>query len=194
MENPFNQGYWTEEDLPKFGFASVGHNVRVAKNCTIIGLENISLGSNVRIDGPTVITADTGYVRIGSYVHIGGMTFIAGAGGIEISDFAGLSQGVRLYSASDDYSGDAITNPTVPREFLNVKKAPIALGRHVIVGSGSVVLPGCTIGEGSSVGALSLVTKDLEPWGIFFGAPAKRIKRRSKKLLVLENALLSQIT
>ncbi|AOJ93082.1 galactoside O-acetyltransferase [Burkholderia multivorans] len=194
MENPFNPGYWTEEDLPKFGFAAVGTNVRVAKNCTILGLENISLGSNVRIDGPTVIAASAGYVRIGSYVHIGGMSFIAGAGGVEIADFAGLSQGVRLYSASDDYSGSSLTNPTIPREFLNVKKAPIMIGRHVIVGSGSVVLPGCTIGEGSSVGALTLVTKSLESWGVFLGTPAKRIKRRSKRLLELEGALLASLS
>ncbi|MDS0801701.1 acyltransferase [Burkholderia cenocepacia] len=194
MENPFNPGYWTEEDLPKFGFADVGANVRVAKNCTIIGLENISLGSNVRIDGPTVIAASAGYVRIGSYVHIGGMTFIAGAGGVEIEDFAGLSQGVRIYSASDDYSGNALTNPTVPSKFLNVTKAPVTLGRHVIIGSGAVILPGCSIGEGSSVGALSLVTKSLESWGVFFGAPAKRIKRRSKRLLELEGALLGSLS
>lgn len=193
MNNPFNPGYWEEADLVTFGFAQVGKHVRVAKNCTIIGLQNISLGDNVRIDGGTVLAASSGYIRIGSYVHIGGMSFLAGAGGIEMRDFSGLSQGVRIYSASDDYSGQSLTNPTVPREFLNVKMAPVSLGRHVIVGSGSVILPGCNIGEGSSVGALSLVNKSLDEWGVYFGTPCKRMKARSKNLLEAEERLLSVI-
>lgn len=186
MENPFNPGYWTEGELMTFGFCKVGTNVRVAKNCTIIGMPNISFGDNVRIDGPTVMSASSGYIKIGSHVHIGGMAFLAGGGGIDLEDFSGLSQGVRIYSTSDDYSGSALTNPTVPKEYLNVKIAPVHLGRHVIVGSGTVVLPGCTIGEGTSVGAMSLVTKSLEPWGVYFGTPAQRLRARSKRLLKLE--------
>ncbi|PQV51897.1 acyltransferase [Paraburkholderia sp. BL21I4N1] len=189
MENPFNPGYWTEEELMTFGFCEVGTNVRVAKNCTIIGMPNISFGDNVRIDGPTVMSASSGYIRIGSHVHIGGMAFLAGGGGIDLEDFSGLSQGVRIYSTSDDYSGSALTNPTVPKEYLNVKIAPVHLGRHVIIGSGTVVLPGCTIGEGSSVGAMSLVTKSLEQWGVYFGTPARHLRARSKRLLKLEEEL-----
>ncbi|TGS08556.1 acyltransferase, partial [Mesorhizobium sp. M4B.F.Ca.ET.190.01.1.1] len=92
-------------------------------------------------------------------------------------------------STSDDYSGAALTNPTVPREYLNMKIAPVRLGRHVIVGSGSVILPGCVLGEGVSVGAMSLVTKNLEPWGVYFGSPAKRLKARSREILQLEEQL-----
>jgi acetyltransferase-like isoleucine patch superfamily enzyme len=185
MENPFNPGYWTEDELSKFGFCRVGTNVRVAKNCTIIGMQNISIGDNVRVDGPTVMSASSGYINIGSHVHVGGMAFLAGGGGIELGDFSGLSQGVRIYSTSDDYSGAALTN-------LNVKVAPVNLGRHVIVGSGSVVLPGCSIGEGASVGALSLVTKSLGPWGVYFGTPARRLRARSRRLLKLEEELMKK--
>ena len=192
MQNPLNPGYWTEEELKQFGSPSVGRNVQVAKNCTVVGIENITFGNNVRIDGPTVLSASGGNIRIGSHVHIGGMCFLAGGGGIDMEDFSGLSQAVRVYSASDDYSGAALTNPTVPRQYLNVKVAPVRLGRHVIVGSGTAILPGCTIGEGTSVGAMSLVTKSLDPWGVYFGTPAKRLKARSKKLLRLETELQSR--
>ncbi|MFM0062931.1 acyltransferase [Paraburkholderia aspalathi] len=192
MENPFNPGYWTEAELSPFGFCAIGANVRVAKNCTIVGMQNISIGDNVRIDGPTVMSASSGYIRIGSHVHIGGMAFLAGGGGIELCDFSGLSQGVRIYSTSDDYSGAALTNPTVPKEFLNVKVAPVSLGRHVIVGSGSVILPGCSIGEGASVGAMSLVTKNLEPWAVYFGTPARRLRARSRQLLKLEEEFMKK--
>ncbi|HVW52744.1 MAG TPA: acyltransferase [Trinickia sp.] len=186
-----NPGYWTADELEAFGARSVGSNVRVAKNCTLIGIENMSFGENVRVDGPTVLSASVdGYIRIASYVHIGGMCFLAGAGGIEMCDFSGLSQGVRIYSASDDYSGEALTNPTVPKRYLNVRTAPVRIGRHVIVGSGAVILPGCDIGEGASIGAMSLVKKNLAPWGIYGGTPVRFIKKRSQRLLALEAELM----
>jgi acetyltransferase-like isoleucine patch superfamily enzyme len=189
LSNPFDQGYFETLELQQFGFKSVGGNVRVAKNATIIGLNNIELGDNIRIDGNVVISAHTGSLTLGSYIHIGGGCYLGCAGGITLSDFVGLSQGVRIYSGTDDYTGKYLTNPTIPRKYSKVKLAPVSLGRHVIVGSGSVVLPGATIGEGSSVGALSLVTKSLDEWGVYFGSPAKRLKSRSKNILNLEREL-----
>ncbi|WGS50131.1 hypothetical protein LFL96_01060 [Paraburkholderia sp. D15] len=121
MNNPLNPGYLTEDDLSQIGFPSVGSNVPIARNCIVIGVDNITFESNVRIDGPTVLSASGGHIQIGSHVHIGGMRFLAGGGGIVLEDFSGLSQGVRIYSASDDYSSAALTNPTVPRRYLNVK-------------------------------------------------------------------------
>lgn len=191
--NPFNPAYYSEDDLRQAGFKSIGKNVRIAKNCTIIGLENIEIGDNVRIDGYcTIIAAGDGWVKLGSHIHIGGYCLLSAGDGIRLNDFSGLSQGVRLYSRTDDYSGKHLTNPTVPEKYTGVSRGTVTLGRHVIVGSGSVVLPKVTIGDGSAVGALSLVMKSLEPWGIYFGSPAKRIKERSKQLLELEEQLLQE--
>jgi galactoside O-acetyltransferase len=187
--NPFDPGYFDSAELRAMGFKRVGEEVLVAKNCIIIGLANITLGNHVRIDGPTVIAAHSGSLGLGDYIHIGGGCHLACAGGINLGDFSGLSQGVRIYSASDDYSGEALTNPTVPREYLKVTVAPVTLGRHVIVGAGSVILPGAGIGEGTSVGALSLVTKPLAEWGVYSGCPARRLKARSRDLLALEEKL-----
>lgn len=192
MINPFNPGYATTEELRTLGFAQVGENVMVARNCTLIGLENIHIGDNVRIDGLTTIAAARGHCRIGRNIHIGGGGHLACAGGLTISDFANLSQGVRIYTISDDYSGAAMTNPTVPPEFTNVTLAPVTVGRHVIIGSGSVVLPGADLGEGVAVGALSLVTRPLDPWGIYAGSPARRIRDRSTVLLDAERRYLNR--
>ncbi len=194
MENPFDPGYYSSGELKTFGFKSVGNNVIVAKNSTIIGLQNVSIGDDVRIDGNSVIAAATGSISIGSHVHVGGDCFLACAGGITLGAFSGLSQGVRIYSGSEDYSGHWLTNPTVPSKFRKFKIAPVVLGRHVIIGAGSVILPGVAIGEGSSVGALSLVSKTLGAWGVYFGLPAKRLKARSKKLLELERQLTQEGT
>jgi acetyltransferase-like isoleucine patch superfamily enzyme len=183
MTPPFAPSYYDEAELRTFGFHSVGDNVRVARSCTIIGIPNVSFGNNVRIDGGVVITAATARVEIGSHVHIGGNGFLLGAGGISIGDFCTTSQGVKLYSGSDDYTGEYMTNPTVPAEFTNVRLGRIVLKPHVIVGSTTVVLPGCLIGEGCAIGALSLVKSSLAPWGIYAGAPVRRLKARSKRLL-----------
>lgn len=188
--NPFSPGYYDEHELKSFGFKSLGRNVQVAKNCTIIGLENIEIGSHVRIDGYcSIIAAASGWLKLGSYIHIGGSCFLSAGDGIEMGDFSGLSQGVRIYSRTDDYSGKHLTNPTVPEKYTDTTRGTVVLAKHVIVGSGSVVLPDLSIGEGSSVGALSLVTRSLEPWGVFVGCPARRLKDRSMRLLELEAAL-----
>ncbi len=189
--NPFDRGFYASEELRTFGFAEVGDEVRISKTCTIIGLANIRIGSHVRIDDKVTIIAESGRVSIGSYIHIGECCYLSGQGGITLSDFCGLSQGITIYSVTDDFTGDHLTNPTVPKEFLGLKIAAVFLGRHVIIGSGSVILPGCTIGEGSSVGALSLVTKSLDAWGVYVGAPARRVTARSKRLLDLERQLIA---
>ena len=191
--NPFDRGYYGPEELRTFGFAAVGEDVRISKTCTIIGLPNITIGSHVRIDDKVTIIAASGRVSIGSYIHVGESCYLSAAGGITLSDFCGLSQGVRVYSVTDDYGGDHLTNPTVPKGYLGLQIAPVFLGRHVIIGSGSVILPGCTIGEGSSVGALSLVRTSLDEWGVYAGTPARWAKARSKKLLELEKQMMIEM-
>lgn len=187
-----NPGSYHSNELRQMGFAHIGDNVSIGKNCTVIGMENISIADNVRIDGGTVIVAARGHLRLGSYIHIGGLCHLSCAGGISMDDFSGLSQGVSIYSATDDYSGESLTNPLVPDAFLNVTRAPVALGRHVIIGSNSVILPGVTIGQGSAVGALALVTKSIAEWEIHAGNPARRLKTRSKGLLEKEKAFLNK--
>lgn len=188
----FEPGYYTDEDLKDAGFKSLGKNVAISKNCTILGIPNISIGDNVRIDSYcSIFATGTGYLTLGSYIHIGGYSALSAGSGIVMGDFSGLSQGVKIYSRTDDYSGKVLTNPTVPPEFTGITEGKVTLGRHVIVGAGSVILPGAEIGEGASIGALSLVTKDLEEWNVYFGSPAKKLKSRSRELLNLEGQLRS---
>ena len=192
-DNPFNPGYLDSKELRALGFGHIGRNVRVAKNSTIVGLANIFLGDDVRIDGyTTIIAAESGRLLVGNNVHIGGYCFLSCGEDIVMSDFTGLAQGVRIYTRTDDYSGKTLTNPTIPKKYTGIRSGTITLGKHVVIGSGSVILPGVTIGTGSSVGALSLVTKDLDEWGVYFGSPAKKIKNRSKKLLLVEEQYLQE--
>ena len=194
VSNPFDPGYFSEQDLKNAGFKSLGHNVQIAKNCVIIGLENIEIGNDVRIDGfSSLIAAGSGWLSIGSFVHIGGGCHLSAGAGIQLDDFSGLSQGVRIYSKSDDYTGRHMTNATIPEKYKGITQGPVSLGRHVIIGSGSVILPNLLIPEGCAVGALTLVVKSLDPWGVYFGAPAIRLKNRSKRLLELETQFVRDL-
>jgi len=189
----FQSRYYTNEELKYCGFKNIGNNVMIHENVNIYGLENISIGDHVRIDPYASIIAN-GFVSIGSYVHIGSYCLLIGAEGITMENFSGLSQGVKIYTRGDDYSGEHLTNPTVPERYLGIKKGSVKLKKHVIVGANTVILPGVKIGEGSSVGAMSLVTKSLQSWGIYAGIPAKKIKIRSQKLIELEYVLMKEST
>lgn len=189
MNNPFDPGYLTEDDLCHAGFQALGRHIRIARTCTIMGLHHIALGDHVCIDGYCVILAGKGFLRMGAHTYIGSHGFLSAGSGIVMEEFATLAQGVRLYSRSDDYSGNHLTPSTLPAQYTGVKQGQVTLQRHVIIGSGSVVLPGATLEEGVAVGALSLVNKRLAAWGIYGGSPAKWIKERSRQLLELEKKL-----
>ena len=186
--HPFDPGYYQAEELRAFEFARVGEGSAIARTCTIVGLENITIGAFVRIDGYTTIVAAAGRIRIGDHVHICSGCVLGGRGGIELADYSSLSHGVKLLSAIDDFSGRTMTNSTLPDEVLGVQAAPIRIGRHVPIGSGSLVLPGVTIGEGAAVAAMSLVNRSLPEWTICGGNPAAELRPRSRDLLGREAA------
>ena len=173
-------------DLEDLGFASLGQNVLVSDKTSFYNPARISLGDHVRIDDFCVLSAGEEGIDIGNHVHIAIYCSLIGHGNIRMGDYAGLSSRVSVYSSNDDYSGASMTNPTVPTRYTNVTHAPVDIGRHVIIGSGSVVLPGTTLGEGAAVGALSLASGKYDPFWIYIGQPAKPIKERSRRLLEME--------
>ena len=181
----------SREAIKALGFASVGENVQISDRASFYGASRIALGNNVRIDDFCVLAAGVGSILIGNYVHIAVGSSLIGAARITISDFSGLSSRVAIYSSSDDYSGATLTNPTVPSELTGVTHADVLLEKHVIVGCGSVILPGVTLEEGVAVGALSLVSKRCEAFGIYAGNPARRIKERKRDLLGLEQQFMT---
>jgi galactoside O-acetyltransferase len=134
----------------------------------IIGEENIEFGDYIIIDDFVFIYAKK-KIKFGNYIHIAVGSSIIGSEMVVMEDFSGLSAGVRVYTSSDDFSAYGFGNPSISEKFRNVKHAPVIIKRFAIIGANSVILPGVTIGEGAAVGAGSVVTKDLEPWGIYIG-------------------------
>ena len=181
----------SDQQITEMGFAIVGTNVLLSDKATYYNCTNIRLGSNIRIDDFCVLSAGDGGIDIGNYIHIAVYSSLIGAGNITLADFSNISSRVAIYSSNDDYSGEAMTNPTVPTKFTNVYHADVTIGKHVIIGAGSIILPGVTLEEGVAVGALSLVKKDCQAFGIYMGSPAKRIGERKRDLLTIEQKLLT---
>jgi len=184
-------GILSRDALESMGFAALGADLRISDRASIYGAARISLGDHVRIDDFCVVSAGEGGVVIGQHVHVAVYSLLIGAGRIVLGDFANISSRVSIYSSSDDYSGASLTNPTVPDAYKLVHHAPVTVARHVIIGSGSVVLPGVTVGEGAAVGALSLVREDCSAFGIYGGIPARKIGDRQRGLLELEARFLA---
>lgn len=168
------------------GFQHLGKNVRISDRASFYGATRISIGDDCRIDDFCVLSAGDGGITIGRNVHIAVFSSIIGNGTISLGDFSGLSSRVSIYSSNDDYSGEHMTNPTVPAKFTRVRHAPVTVGRHVIVGTGSVILPGVVLHDGAAVGALTVIRNDCEPFTIYSGNPARRVGSRGQSLLELE--------
>jgi carbonic anhydrase/acetyltransferase-like protein (isoleucine patch superfamily) len=183
-----NQAFMSEAELERLGFARLGQHVLVHPMAVLVDCSRISLGDHVRID-PFCVLSAAGGAEFGSYTHIGSHCSLSGAGRLVLEDFSCLSHGVKLFSSRDDFSGQSMTNASVPVHLRNVVQGDLHIGRHVVVGAGTVVMPGVTIGEGCAVGALSFVEVSLDPWGIYAGIPARRIRERKKDLLALEAEL-----
>lgn len=185
--------YLTPEQISEMGFASVGKNSKLSGKASYYNCQSIIIGDNVRIDDFCVLSAGAGGIEIGNHIHIAVYSSLIGAGKITLDDFSNISSRVAIYSSNDDYSGTSMTNPTVPVEYTNVTHADVIIGRHAIIGAGSVVLPGITIEEGVAVGALSLVSKNCQAFGIYSGVPSKRIKERKRGLLNIEEDFMRSL-
>lgn len=176
--------FYSEDELLNLGLKTYGKNVKISRQACFYGADNITIGNNVRIDDFCILS---GNISLGSNIHIAAFSALyGGEKGIVIEDFANLSSRVSVYSVSDDYSGETMTNPTIPGEFKNVLSAAVYIGKHSIIGCNAVILPGVHIAEGSSFGSFSFINRDSEPWTINVGIPFRKIKDRSKNVLVLE--------
>lgn len=183
---------FTTEELYQLGFRQIGRDVRISRKMSVHNAEKVSIGDFTRIDDFCVISAGEEGIEIGSYVHIAVYVSLIGKGKIKIGDFVSLSSRVAVYSSNDDYSGEYLTGPIVDSKYTNITSAPVNIGKHAIIGSGSVILPGVTISDGVSVGALSLINRDCEPFKIYGGIPARVINERSTRLLELEQRFLEE--
>ena len=180
--------YLSRDALEAMGFARLGRNVKISDKASIYDPEKMEIGDHCRIDDFCVVS---GRIAMGRNVYIGPLCLVAGGTpGITFDDFTTLAYHAQVFSQSDDYSGATMANPTVPAAYKSETKEAVHLKRHSIVGAGGIVGPGVVLAEGTAVGTGGVVLRSTEPWSIYTGIPAMKLKDRRRELLTLEKDYL----
>lgn len=167
------------EDIKK-ELKACGDNVFIGHNVMINNPAEVSLGDNVRIDPFTLITA---HLDVGSNVQICAYSMLGGGPGntITLGDWTFVGYGSKLFCGSEDYSGKH--GPV--NEFWGQNKiyrGDIIFKDYSGIASDVIVMPGCSLPEGCTIGAKSFVYKTfwLGEWTVYIGNPLKRHKYRDK--------------
>lgn len=154
-------------------FKKVGDNVIFEEGVLVFHPENIEIGNNVYIGHNTILK---GYYKnkmiIGDHTWIGQNCFLHSAGGIKIGKAVGIGPMVKI---STSMHKEELSKPVL---FCDLEFGEVIIEAGCDVGIGSIILPGVKIGEGSIVGAGSVVTKEVEPYSVVAGVPAKVLRRR----------------
>ena len=144
------------KEYEKTRFKKIGKDVYIGTNC-FFTYENICIGDSVHIGNFCIIQSAHGKIHIGSHIMFGP--------GVHIHGGNHLSQklGVYMKDNHDKKPGD---------------DGEVIIQDDVWIGANAIVLTGVTVGEGSIVGAGAVVTKDVKPYSIVAGNPAKLIGMR----------------
>ena len=164
------------------------HGIKAHRGCRVLGSVSvvnkgkISIGERCTLDGRqsrigfcqpiTLTTQRNGEILIGNHVGLSNCTLYA-MRRIQIGDDTLIGGGVKIYD-TDFHSTDWRVRNT-PEDKQNTSSAPVVIGKRCFVGAGSIILKGVQIGEGAVIGAGAVVTKDIPPFEIWAGNPAKRI-------------------
>ena len=185
-----NAEFLSAEQLASYGVENAAERrILIHSTAVIVNFDNIRFGRNVRIDPYVVLSCSD--LRFGENIHVATGVGIFGAAPVTFADFSGVAAYSLVYSSNDDYSGASMTGPTLPKSYTNVTSAPVTIGRHVIIGARSIVLPGSVLHEGAATGAGTLVKGELPPWSISVGAPSRVVRRRLKGCLDFEAQFLA---
>lgn len=160
-------------------------NIRL-KSAILMG--DISLGEGCMVIGGVRLS---GAIEVGRYTSINGPNtqILAGINPIQIGSFCSIARGVSFqeYYHRFDRPSSYFFNKNIFGEQLSndvYSKGPIFIGNDVWIGVGAVILSGVNIGNGAIIGANSVVTRDVEPYSIVGGSPAKLIRYRFSKQIV----------
>ena len=105
--------FLSKTEIEGIGFESYGENLLISRDAKFYNPSKIALESNIRIDDFCILSAGKGGIQIASYVHIACFTSLIGKAPIKVGRFSNLSSRVSIYSSSDDYSGETMTNPMI---------------------------------------------------------------------------------
>lgn len=161
-----------------------GKDVFISRNVEIRRPHLMEIGNHIAIDSGFYCTTQ---IRLGDYIHIAPyVTIIGGEKGLfKMGHFTTIAAGSRIICGSDSHLGNGLVGPTIPDKYKDkLLFQPVIFENFASVATNVVIVPGVTLAEGSVIGACSLVTKNTEPWTIYYGTPAKPVKTRKKDIML----------
>lgn len=173
--------YW------KARLKELGQDTIIDQFVEIWGAGNVSIGSrchintNVRMAAGEAKHGQHGSVRIGNFVHVGPNVHIAGRGGVEIGDFAGIMAHAHLYSATgviekpEDPGQLVSMSHMAPPDQQHIIEAPIVIEPYALLGMMTRVMPGVRVGRGAIVHSNTELTKSVPPFANFGGLPRGKL-------------------
>lgn len=113
-------------------------------------------------------------LKIDSTSHFKSGTYIDCSGGVTIGKYFHTGRGLTIFSSNHKYENDNY----IPYD-KGSQLAPVVIGDFVWCGANVTIMPGVTIGEGAVIGGASVVVKDIPPYGVAVGNPARVVKFRN---------------
>ena len=163
---------WPIVDVRHGGRITIGHNVL---------LNSVNRGYHTNMHSPVKLYADQegALIEIGDHVKIKGACIHAFKH-IKISDYAGIAANTHIMDGTGhDLDWDALDTRL---HMTSHEARPVLIGEYVWVAINCIILPGVTIGKGAVVGAGSVVTRDIPPFCVAAGNPAKVIRDYSQEV------------
>lgn len=187
----------------------LGRNVRIDVGVIFVNPEYVTIGDNCWIDRYVLMMAGPptegrrkvgrhpnsafrfreGELVVGENCHIASHVVINGHGGVAIGKDSTVAAGAKIVSLTHSPRNPTDSSDTflykfgscVPEEHQALVASPVVLGKNSGLATNAVMLPGTSIGADSWVGAGSVVTKDIPPGWLAWGAPARPMVERSSR-------------
>jgi len=158
-----------------------------------LDIQNHMLSPKIKLGKKTMIRRDTEVYNIdlGDYSYVSGpRSYIEDA---KIGKYCSIARQVIIGVSNHNYNW-VTTSPVITSKsygFINddveePQKAPPVIGNDVWIGMNSIIMRGVTIGNGAIIAAGSVVTKDIEPYSVVAGVPARHLRYRFDKVQIQE--------